>query len=59
MSKTRSCTLSCLLPDRCTSGVKDADLGLAGYVLFREDRMGRRGVIIHQRNYINCLEDRT
>ena len=34
----------------------DAELGLAGYVMFRKDRMGRRGggvliYTVHQGNY--------
>ena len=34
-------------------GITYAELGLAGYVMFRKDRMGRRGggVIIHQGDY--------
>ena len=32
--------------------VTDAELGLAGYVMFRKDRMGRRGgEVLHQGNY--------
>ena len=36
------------------SDITDAELGLEGYVMFRKDRMGRRGgrsFIIHQGNY--------
>ena len=38
--------------------ITDAELGLTGYVMFRRDRMGRRGggVILYVKEYIQAYE---
>ena len=41
-----------------TSGISDAELGMTGYVMFRKDRLGRRGggVILYIKEFIQAYE---
>ena len=36
--------------------ITDAELGLTGYVMFRRDRIGRRGVILYVKESIQAYE---
>ena len=46
-------TESCATPD-----ISDAELGMTGYVMFRKDRLGRRGgeVILYNKESIQASE---
>ena len=37
-------------------GITDAELGLTGYVMFRRDRIGIRGVILYIKNSIQAYK---
>ena len=41
-----------------TTDISDAELGMTGYVMFRKDRIGRRGrgVVIYIKEFIQTYE---
>ena len=39
-----------------TTDISDAELGITGYVMFRKDRLGRRGFILYIKESIHAYE---